>query len=88
MNTLTTIPLTSAHGTASKLADLAGITVTVTGDTFTVSFDNLAVALASVAKAKDAAWSDYLRNGGNARNKRAVGSQWSAIAKALTNAAA
>lgn len=83
---MNTAPLTSLHGSASLLA-AQGVTVEVVADTFTVSFDDAAVALAAVVKAKAAHWSQYLRQGGNARNKRAVGSQWSAIAKAITKAA-
>ena len=53
---------------------------------FVVNFEDEAAALKAVAKAKDAHWSNYLRNGGNPRNKRSVGSQWAAVTKAISKA--
>lgn len=87
--TTTTAPIDSRHSTGTDLDGFTGVTVTTLADgSFTVSFDDLPAGLAAVAKAKDASWRQYLRAGGNARNKRAHGSQWSAVTKAMNVAAA
>lgn len=83
----TTAPIESRFRTAEELEGFLPVTLAEDG-TFTVSFDDVESALKAVAKAKDAAWRTYLRNGGNPRNKRAVGAQWAGVTKAITKAAA
>lgn len=88
-NAVTTSPISSQRGSADKLAAIVtdAFTVAINADTFTVTFTDAAAAIAAVEQAKDAAFRTYLRNGGNARNRRAVGSQFAAVKKAIQAAA-
>lgn len=81
----TTDKLTSTHGTAKHLEGF--LQVDIDGDTFTVSFESETEALAAVEAAKAKRVSDYLRAGGNPRNKRSFGSQFASVKKAITKAA-
>jgi hypothetical protein len=83
MNT-TTDKLTTVH--SSNIADYLQVTQLDGG--YTITFDDLDQALAAVEKAKNASWQQYLKSGGNPRNKRSHGTQYAAIKKALIKAAA
>ena len=91
--TITTATLTSMHNMQALLADLDGITVEaaeVSGrfeNGYTISFVNIDVAVAAIDKAKVRAVTEYLKNGGNPRNKRSIGAQFAAPRKAVLKAA-
>lgn len=55
---------------------------------FTVTFTDTDEALAAVDAAKAQSWTEYLNAGGNRKNKRSFGSQFAAIKRAITKAAA
>ena len=86
----TTKGITSRYRTADMLARYAtdSVTVTVTSEdqftnTFTLTFANVDDALALIETTKAAQWADYMKGGGNARNKRAHGTQFAAVKKAV-----
>ena len=80
-----TMGLTSQFRTAEKLTaiDTDAYSVAVTEGTYTVSFDDLEDALKALERAKAKAWNEYLRAGGNPRNKRAVSAQFASVKKAM-----
>jgi len=84
----TTQTLTSVHSTDKDLAGAPGLTVTNVPGGYTVSFTDLAEALAAVERVKERTWQQYLAAGGNPRNKRAHSSQFASVVRALRAAAA
>jgi hypothetical protein len=89
--TTTTTPLTSQFRTAERIAETVSpeiLTINDHGGAFTVSFADPDAAIAAVESAKGAAWSRYVRNGGNPRNKRSHSASFAAIKKAITEASA
>lgn len=85
--TKTTATLTSMHGTARMLAEQNNITVTELGsNAYTISFNDVDAAIAAIDNAKAQAWSAYLNQGGNPRNKRSFSSQFASTKKAVNAA--
>jgi hypothetical protein len=86
MTQTTTITSAAAHDTVYWLRD-AGLDVEGIKEAFVVIFDDVDMALDCVKMASARAFANYVRQGGNARNKRAFGSQFAAVTKALRAAA-
>jgi hypothetical protein len=86
MTQTTTIASASAYDTPHWLRN-AGLDVEGTHEAFVVLFDDLDQALACVKLASAQAFAAYVRQGGNARNKRAFSAQFAAVTKALRAAA-
>ena len=89
----TTKGITSRYRTADMLARYAtdGVTVSITSEdqftnTFTLTFTDVDDALALIETTKAATWADYMRAGGNSRNKRAHSTQFAAVKKAVQGA--
>lgn len=93
----TTATITTAHHTDAHLQGHDALTITVLAEQpggyrgrftvrYTVGFDNEADALAAVEAARNLAITNYLRGGGNPRNRRAFASQFAAVTKAIRQA--
>jgi len=68
------------------LGQATGLTGRLTEKGLVVEFDDVELALAGVAKAKAETWSQYLRGGGNPRNRRSQGSIFASVARAIKEA--
>ena len=81
----TTKTLTTMHHTVSDIKRWGGDVLLVDGDAtgYTVSFADADRALAQLVKVKDASWQAYLRAGGNPMNRRAHGSQFAQVRRAI-----
>ncbi len=53
---------------------------------FIISFDDLDEAIQAISRAKVQSWAAYIKNGGNARNKRSHSAQYASVIKAVTKA--
>lgn len=82
---ITTAKLTTVHN--NNLATTEHLTITTFDDGYTITFDDVEIALKAVEQAKARSWAEYLASGGNPRNKRSHSSQYTAIAKAIKKAA-
>lgn len=90
MSETTTAPIQSQRRSAELLLDYSNRHLSVSvldDDTFTVTFADLDQAIKAVESIKQAAFSAYVRNGGNPRNKRSFGSQFASIKRAMVAAA-
>lgn len=87
MTTNTTAPITSSWKPEYIAKHLTVTTLSEDGRTFSISFTDSTAALAALELAKNEDWKQYLREGGNPRNKRGHGAQYAAIKKAILKAA-
>lgn len=84
--TNTTAPISTNYRTGEELNNFETDAYTVqiiNARTYTVSFDDADAAIAAVEAAKIAAVAEYIRNGGNPRNRRGYGSQFAAVKRAI-----
>lgn len=82
--------MTTRFNTDQMLADRKtnAYTVNITGDTYTLTFENVEQALKAIETAKRIAFMEYVNGGGNPRNKRGFGAQFAQVKKAVVEAAA
>ena len=86
-NTTTTAAINSQFN--HQLGELAshGIDATETDEGFVIRFTDHEECIAAIDKAKTAQYTRYIKNGGNPRNKRAFGTQFAAMKRAVIKAA-
>lgn len=75
------------HVHLAYLEEATGLTGTLTEKGLVIEFEEIELALAGLAKAKEKTWVQYLKQGGNPRNKRGHGAIFTAVAKAITKEA-
>lgn len=83
--TSTTAPISTRYRTNDHLAafQTEAYSVDGNGDAFTVSFTDADAAIEAVEQAKLATVANYIRGGGNPRNRRAFGVQFAAVKRAI-----
>jgi len=85
-NTQTTKEITTTFQADKHLAEYLTehYTInTIADGVFTITFDDAFNALWAIDKAKEVAFRNYCKNGGNPRNKRSFGASFASVKKAI-----